>query len=629
MKNIKKRVLSSILAVLMLFPAGLAGALSAEAYTYGDASTDVIPLKSVKNTKTVVKYTNGTTETFSGMIDAGSLEQTTIVEEIASYEVFYNNESIISVELRDIEYRDEMAVGASTSKAMNGYYAVSFDLPDSNKEAFLTGLTPNNLEIVQERIVDGYSSEYDFTMESIDFIDTEKTTASSDDDELCWAASASNMLHYSGWGEKAGFSTCDDLFDLFQENYYDGAYWNFGGINWFFNGNKGLPDTWLSGSEARLKDYGNSGGYLKDYAIEKIFKYMDLSENYTNISTLISDLQMGYAVSLSLGWVNEDERNGGHSVTCWGYVTNNDYSENDKEHYEALIISDSDSDQQEDTNRRTAPNMLNLIHLIPYVSESLGYDSWICDGYNNGAFEYFTSLAPYSEDVEKETDIYATRSKVTDPDFYATGAYISASEIDEVRQNNIALGETVFISPIFSNTGDVSYEGECSYNIVINDENGSSVYNESFLSNICSSPYDKNIFFDKFADIKGLGAGKYTATITLNDNHSVKEAFLCNNTYQFDFTVMEPSYDTSSLSIDANISQFEDYEATVDLTFDGFEDTEILENADSISLSVSYYNEGKWDTWNYCYESMDTLPTECSIYNLGSKVKFKLYFKGI
>lgn len=135
------------------------------------------------------------------MIDAESLEQTTTVEKIASYEVFYNNDSIISVELRDIDYQDEMAVGASSGKAMNGYYAVSFDLPDSNKETFLTGLTPNNLEIVQERILDGYASESDFTMESIDFIDTEKTIASEADNELCWAASASNMLHYSGWGE--------------------------------------------------------------------------------------------------------------------------------------------------------------------------------------------------------------------------------------------------------------------------------------------------------------------------------------------------------------------------------------------------------------------------------------------
>lgn len=628
MQNIKKRVLSSILAVLMVFPVGLAGAFSAGAYTYGDASSDVIPIKSVENTKTVVKYTNGTTETFSGMIDASSLEQTTIVEKIASYEVFYNNESIMSVELKDIEYIDEMAVGASTSKAMNGYYAVSFDLPDSNKEAFLTGLTPNNLEIVQERIIDGYSSEYDFTMESIDFIDTEKTTASSDDDELCWAASASNMLHYSGWGEKAGFSSCDDLFDLFQENYYDGAYWNFGGINWFFNGNKGLPDNWLSGSEARLKDYGNSGGFLKDYAIEKIFKYMDLSENYPNISTLISDLQKGYAVSLSLGWINEDERNGGHSVTCWGYVTNNDYSENEKEHYEALIISDSDSDQQEDINRRTAPNKLNLIHLTPYVNESLGYDSWICDGYNNGAFEYFTSLAPYSDDVEKELDIDATHSKVTDPDFYATAAFVSPTEKDEVYQNNIAFGETVFISPIFSNTSDVSYEGECSYNILINDENGSSVYNESLSSNIVTSPYDENIFFDKFADIKGLNVGKYTATITLNDNHSVKEAFLCNNTYQFDFSVIESDFDTSSLSISANIGPFEYYEATVDLTFDGFENTEILEVADNIALSASYYNDGEWSSWDNIYNSEDTLPTQCCIFRNGSKVKFKLSITG-
>ncbi|MGN0490209.1 hypothetical protein [Ruminococcus sp.] len=41
---------------------------------------------------------------------------------------------------------------------MNGNYAVGFDLPDTGKEAFLTGLTPANLEMVQERIIDSYTS---------------------------------------------------------------------------------------------------------------------------------------------------------------------------------------------------------------------------------------------------------------------------------------------------------------------------------------------------------------------------------------------------------------------------------------------------------------------------------------
>lgn len=47
MKKFKVRVLSSILALLLVFPVALAVALSAEAYTYGDSSSDVIPIRSV------------------------------------------------------------------------------------------------------------------------------------------------------------------------------------------------------------------------------------------------------------------------------------------------------------------------------------------------------------------------------------------------------------------------------------------------------------------------------------------------------------------------------------------------------------------------------------------------------
>lgn len=215
-----------------------------------------------------------------------------------------------------------------------------------------------------------------------------------------------------------------------------------------------MPNTWLSNSDARLKDYGNSGGYQKDYAIEKIFKYMDLSENYTNISTLISDLQMGYAVSLSLGWINEDERNSGHSVTCWGYVTNNDYSENEKEHYEALIISDSDY-----SSITAAADTTNTGTYTPIEK---GENS-LKDG-EIFAFKIVNISTVDSGDNTVRYSLHATREDGTD---------IALTDEQEITVN---FGEESEVFTVTSWNTDEVLSGEYNISVFVNGSFGSSEY---------------------------------------------------------------------------------------------------------------------------------------------------------
>lgn len=82
------------------------------------------------------------------MPNAEKIEDSTKVEKVVSYEIFYDNQSVLSVELNEIEYQNANSVSASSSAPMNGYNAVGFDLPDTGKETFLTGLTPAKLEMV-------------------------------------------------------------------------------------------------------------------------------------------------------------------------------------------------------------------------------------------------------------------------------------------------------------------------------------------------------------------------------------------------------------------------------------------------------------------------------------------------
>ncbi|HUU42822.1 MAG TPA: proprotein convertase P-domain-containing protein, partial [Planctomycetota bacterium] len=49
--------------------------------------------------------------------------------------------------------------------------------------------------------------------------DTEKSPTNTEDDLMCWAAAASNVLEWTGWGETGGMTTSDQMFAYFQNHW--------------------------------------------------------------------------------------------------------------------------------------------------------------------------------------------------------------------------------------------------------------------------------------------------------------------------------------------------------------------------------------------------------------------------
>ncbi len=168
-----------------------------------------------KNADTVFEFKNGKKETVKNIVKTESLDENPIVEDVKSFEVVYEDKSILTVEPRDIK----VLTSANASEICNGYYAVTFNIPDTSKECFLTGLSPLNVDVVQRELIKGYSED-DFSIENIDFIDAEKEV-NGKDDELCWAAATSNILQYTGWGAKAGFKSEDEIFEDFSNSFLD------------------------------------------------------------------------------------------------------------------------------------------------------------------------------------------------------------------------------------------------------------------------------------------------------------------------------------------------------------------------------------------------------------------------
>ena len=364
-------------------------------YAYSNNEFSQLNITPSNGFYTVITDTEGEVHKFDGIINTKKIESSSTAEKIASYVIYSGNDEIINAKLNDIVSEDTVSLFSESGiPIVNGYYSVKFTLSaEDNTEVFLTGLSDSNLDMVQEKLISAKLENAQFTMESLDFIDAEKTNMPNDgDNELCWAAATSNIIHYTGWGEKAGFNSTDDLFDMFRDSFTDMPGNAFYGLEWFFNGtyNPKKWDGW-----AQVKDYGNSGKYFAKYASDCVTDCIYIDHNHANIKSVTDALENGSGVGITVGWINDDgERNGGHVITVWGYICDKDFSEKDIEYYKSLIISDSDSDEQEDTNRRTAPNKLKVLNMTPFTTGN--YDTWKFDGYG-GVLENAAELKPYSD----------------------------------------------------------------------------------------------------------------------------------------------------------------------------------------------------------------------------------------
>ncbi len=98
----------------------------------------------------------------------------------------------------------------------NGYCAISFSVPGTTKEVFLTGIREDKSEEIYRKFIDAWEDGKEFYVTDASIIDAEKMM-DSDDADLCFAATVCNMLVYSGWSEQIdpslGLVSEDDLFE--------------------------------------------------------------------------------------------------------------------------------------------------------------------------------------------------------------------------------------------------------------------------------------------------------------------------------------------------------------------------------------------------------------------------------
>lgn len=539
------KIIAALLSAVMLTSVGATGAGAA---TVGEALT----FRSVKGAVTVITDKSGRQTTYDGVLDASAMERSAAISSVASYELRYNNESVLTVTLTDMQ--SSSAVAASSSKTLNGYCAVEFDGLEGNQSAFITGLSPFNVQEVQDELLKCCADGTTMELETLDFIDAEKQGIENKDLQQCWAAACSNILTYTGWAKEAGFQTEDDMFDNYSGSFDDyGSAFEYG-LAWFFNG--------VSGYVKEAADYlaepkPDTGGFFNDYAYDKMYTSTSFGITTDGIDAmrkLKQELRAGSGILLGISIYSDEAFPGGHAISCWGYVEDNDYPDTDKAHYTRLLISDSDSDYTGSKDRRTAPNIMRSVSLEPYdYEEKTDYgveimDTWKLPDYGeNVALNAFTALLPYSRDVEKETSPKAAKNKKTAPDFAADDFYLGQYDDSNYEIRMVPDDADIYIGACWTNYAAKDYEGDLTVRMTVTDANGKQVFTKDVTCEAYSYAYATDV--SECINIGRLPVGTYTFTEVVNCDKKVREAYYYNNTYSSTFRVVKPALDASKLSV--------------------------------------------------------------------------------
>jgi len=146
-----------------------------------------------------------------------------------------------------------------------------------------------------------------------------------DDSNMCWAAAASNILGWGGWGTSI-FNTGDKIFQNFKDHWTnDGGLMKYG-WDWWLNGTK--PPNEQGWSQVNVDGGGN---YWPTYDFD--YYYHEDWNTSKSMSAIDEYLHSGYGTTLAIY-----RGLSGHALTCWGY-------EYDDKGYTDIYVTDSDDSE--------------------------------------------------------------------------------------------------------------------------------------------------------------------------------------------------------------------------------------------------------------------------------------------
>lgn len=186
-----------------------------------------------------------------------------------------------------------------------------------------------------------------------DWVNGHPTGGNDGDNELCWAASASNLVTW--WQNQnpeaaaaAGAPTeAEDVWQVFKDSYTDAGGFTNAGVQWWFFGDipsapPQKPGAAAAGYYSSLVDPWVPGhlGYFMGYEDPRYYNDEDALQALSlNIKDMV---QAGWGIGLHISHFSEtsDILGGGHAITLWGL----DYDE-ESGYLTKLYVTDSDDPQ--------------------------------------------------------------------------------------------------------------------------------------------------------------------------------------------------------------------------------------------------------------------------------------------
>lgn len=315
-------------------------------------------------------------------------------------------------------------------------FSISSDLLSTyGTDAFLVSVSGLNWNSFTLDTSSRYSGGYYYRSGNV--IDAEKANFYKPEHEkdanMCWAATAANVLYWTGWNQHdISLTTTDDVFQVFRDNFTLGNKYGGNtlfGAEWYLTGQYDAAgwkywDQCLDGS----------GGFFKD-KVSDASLYVDAryADGKTNSFLVDAEeaLRAGCGVGLSVGWYTSPggSRSGGHAITLWGLTYNVNCSRDSLDYYAGIIVSDSDDDYYLDDSTQ-APDVMKILS----VKWSAEYGGYVIQnyGYAAGVIEavQIVSACPFYE-PEYPVKIYSSGTMTSG------GSVLSRIEIGSGSDNSM------------------------------------------------------------------------------------------------------------------------------------------------------------------------------------------------
>ena len=240
--------------------------------------------------------------------------------------------------------------GSITFETGDGLTAIVKGISDDNREQLQTLINDNGWQTLDNGNV------LEIHMPTLLDVEKYSTVSGPYDQDLCWAAAASNLLWGSGYAQdavnpatNAPFANADEVFDYFRQIFTDNGGLVDGAVSVFMTGEYPYDSEWYTENDwSQLKEE-NVEGLLPETDPLEVGEEIQMQGSPEKIQVL--ELLDRFSVSLALRRITDDsvapdswnwDDAYGHAVTAVGLVYDAMVT-NIRERYKAIFLADSDN----------------------------------------------------------------------------------------------------------------------------------------------------------------------------------------------------------------------------------------------------------------------------------------------